>query len=83
MFHQQFQGVPKNKKSSSGSSRNKSLQSNAKLAANKDQSNTQSSNTTKETTPKKEKKAQSAPVITRFVIIIFHSIFHYHYENKI
>lgn len=70
MFHQQFQGVPKNKKSSSGSSRNKSVQSNAKLAANKDQSHTQSSNASKETTPKKEKKsAQSAPVITRFVII--------------
>lgn len=64
MFHQQFQGVPKNKKSSSGSSRNKSLQAGAKLAS-KDQSHTQASNTTKESTPKKEKKAQSAPVITR------------------
>ncbi|XP_033219071.1 nuclear factor related to kappa-B-binding protein isoform X2 [Belonocnema kinseyi] len=65
MYHQQFQGVPKNKKSSSGSSRNKSLQSSGKPASGKEQSHNQGT-VTKETTPKKEKKsATQAPVITR------------------
>ena len=73
MYHQQFQGVPKNKKSTGGSSRNKSLQSSGKPASGKEQSHNQSSNVNKETTPKKEKKSttQTTPVITRFIISYF------------
>ena len=68
MYHQQFQGVPKNKKNSSGSARNKSMQSSGKPSSGKEQS--QANTVTKETTLKKEKKSatQTTPVITRFVI---------------
>jgi hypothetical protein len=63
MYHQQLQGVPKNKKSSSGASRNKAMQSTHKLLNAKEQITT----IVKEATPKKEKKVviQTTPTITR------------------
>lgn len=70
MYHQQLQGVPKNKKSTGSASRNKNLQSANKPAANKDQQNQTAAN--KDATPKKEKKVnvQTPPVISRYFYIL-------------
>ncbi|CAK9828671.1 Nuclear factor related to kappa-B-binding protein [Anthophora retusa] len=64
MYHQQLQGVAKNKKNVGSMSRNKALPPVIKPAnVNKEQS----PNTTKETTPKKERKTATTaqPVISR------------------
>ena len=53
MYHQQLQGVPKNKKSSSAAARSKAAQAASKAVNTKDSNSTV---TTKESTPKKEKK---------------------------
>lgn len=70
MFHQQLQGVSKNKKNSGYSSRSKAQQA-AKVnnVVTKDQNAT---NKLKEATPKKDKKAASqTPAAARYIIVIF------------
>lgn len=63
MYHQQLQGVAKNKKNVGNTSRNKLLQPSIKPIVHKEQS----PNSSKETTPKKERRAVTVvqPVITR------------------
>lgn len=64
MYHQQLQGVAKNKKNVGSMSRNKALLPVIKPAnVNKEQS----PNSTKETTPKKERKTATTtqPIISR------------------
>ena len=76
MYHQQLQGVPKNKKSSGGASRNKSSQAAHKGVNVKDQVVT---TIVKEATPKKEKKiAAVTPAVTRFVRLFYLALRFYH-----
>ncbi|CAB0028352.1 unnamed protein product [Trichogramma brassicae] len=64
LYHQQLQGVPKNKKSSSSASRSKAAQAGKNMAKDSSGAAGGASSTAKESTPKKEKKGAASQAST-------------------